>query len=186
MLDRDWNGSFFGECCNCPTVTSALKQPKRIDRMLFIAPQPLQAARLHPLPLSLPPSFLPSMHALASKISKEKAGLAGPHRAFAASRSLALEIFLIPAQIPSFFNLPIHSSSSSSSSSSPLIAESSSAFLPTSSVILVPQPRRPNTLKWANIASALAVCAVTEEELLQLACATDGGDVASSPLLFLP
>ena len=121
------------------------------------------------------------MHALASKISKEKAGLAGPHRAFAASRSLALEIFLIPAQIPSFFNLPIHSSSSSSSSSSPLIAESSSAFLPTSSVILVPQPRRPNTLKWANIASALAVCAVTEEELLQPALQTAAE--ATSPLL---
>ena len=185
MLDRDWNGSFFGEGCNCPTVTSALKQPKRIDRMLFIAPQPLQAALLHPLPLSLPPSFLPSMHALASKISKEKAGLAGPHRAFAASRPLALlEMFLMPAQNRRPLICPYTQSSSSSSSSSALVAESSSAFLPTSSVILVPQSRRPNTSKWTNIASALAVCAVTEEELLQPALRTRRRRLFS--LLFLP
>ena len=121
------------------------------------------------------------MH-LPPKFPRRKLAWLGPiARSPRRARSLALEIFLIPAQIPSFFNLPIHSSSSSSSSSSPLIAESSSAFLPTSSVILVPQPRRPNTLKWANIASALAVCAVTEEELLQPALQTAAE--ATSPLL---
>ena len=51
------------------------------------------------------------MHALASKISKEKAGLAGPHRAFAESRSLARSAGNIshPRSNSSPFNLPIHS-----------------------------------------------------------------------------
>ena len=121
------------------------------------------------------------MH-LPPKFPRRKLAWLGPiARSLRCARSLALlEMFLIPAQIRRPLICPYtQSSSSSSSSSPPLVAESSSAFLPTSSVILVPQSRRPNTSKWANIASALAVCAVTEEELLQLACATDE---ATSPL----
>ena len=185
MLDRDWNGSFFGECCNCPTVTSALKQPKRIDRMLFIAPQPLQQRDSNSILAchSPPPSFHPCMH-LPPKFPRRKLAWLGPI-ARSPRRACSLwKCFSSPrAQIRRPLICPYTQSSSSSSSSSALVAESSSAFLPTSSVILVPQPRRPNTLKWANIASALAVCAVTEEELLQLACATDE---ATSPLLSSP
>ena len=107
MLDRDWNGSFFGECCNCPTVTSALKQPKRIDRMLFIAPQPLQAALLHPLPLSL----LPSIHACTCLQNFQGESWLGwaPSRVRRVAPARFAGNVSHPRSNPSPFNLPIHS-----------------------------------------------------------------------------
>ena len=142
------NGSFFGEGLQgVEADLNAIDKPcsSRCSRCSSAPPSLLASCH------SLPPSFHP-IHACTCAPEFPRRKLAGSHRAFAASPLLARrEMFLIPAQIRRPLICP-YTHSSSSSSSSPLIAEfeSSSAFLPTSSVILGPQS--PQHFKWANIA----------------------------------